>query len=105
MNSDGEESVGPKWLVMDGLVSTAGCARSNIVHDELNEAGPVELPSNVSDSLTNTWMSCQMMVVMGTKDIKSDVLVGGNVYRPFVQEELIVFGQHPCITRRPRGVR
>ena len=90
---------------MDGLVSMAGCARSNIVHDESNEVGPVELPSNVSDGLTNTWMSHQTMVVMGTKDVKSDVLVVGNIYRPFVQEELTVFGQRPCITRCPGGVR
>ena len=48
-NHNGEESVGSEWLVMNGLVLTAGCARSNVVHDESNEAGPVELPSNVSD--------------------------------------------------------
>ena len=83
----------------------AGCARSNIVRDESNEAGPVELLSNVSDSLTNTWMSHQTMVVIGMKDIKLDVLVVGNVYCPFVQEELAVFGQHPCITQCPGGVR
>ena len=48
--------------------------------------------SNVGDGLTNTWMSSQTMVVVGMKDIKSDVLVVGNVYRPFVQEELAVLG-------------
>ena len=76
--------------MMDGLVLTAGCARSNIVRDKSNEAGPVELPSNVSDSLTNTWMSHQTMVVIGMKDVQSDVLVVGNVYPPFVQEVLAV---------------
>ena len=90
---------------MDGLVSTAGCARSNIVRDELNKVGTLELLLNVSDGLTNTWMSCQMMVVIGTKDVKLDILVVRNVYHPFVQEELAVFGQHPCITRCPGGVR
>ena len=92
MNSDREESVGSKWLVMDGLVSTAGCARLNVVRDELNEAGPVELPSNVSDGLTNTWMSCQTMVMIRAKDVKSDILVVGNIYRPLVQKVLAVLG-------------
>ena len=92
MDSDGEESIGPEWLVMDGLVSTASCARSNVVRNKSNKVGPIELPSNVSDGLTNTWMSSQPMVVIGTKDVKSDVLVVRNIYRPFVQEELAVLG-------------
>ena len=91
MNSDGEELIGPKWLVMDGLVSMASCARLNVVHNKSNKVGPVELPLNVGDSLTNNWMSSQTMVVVGTKG-KSDVLVVGNVHRPFVQEELAVLG-------------
>ena len=90
MNSDGEESVGSKWLVMDGLVSTAGCARSNVVCDESNKAGPVELLLNVSDGLTNAWMSGQTMVVIRTKDVKSNILVVGNIYCSFVQEELAI---------------
>ena len=60
MNGDREESVGPEQLVMDGLVPTAGCAGTNVVFDESNKVGPVELPSNVSDGLTNkvgdTWI-------------------------------------------------
>ena len=92
MDGNGEESVGSEWLVMDGLVLTAGCARSNIVCDESNEVGPVELPSNVSDGLTNTWMSHQTMVMIRAKDVKSDVLMVGNIYRPFVQEVLTVLG-------------
>ena len=91
MDGNGEESVGSEWLVMDGLVSTAGCARSNVVRDESNEAGPVELPLNVSDGLTNTWMSGPTMVVIGTKDVKSDVLVVRNIYCSFVQEELAIW--------------
>ena len=75
---------------MDGLVSMAGCARSNVVRDKPNEAGPVELLLNVSDSLTNTWMSGQMMVVIIMKDIESNILVVGNIYHSFVQEELAV---------------
>ena len=78
---------------MDGLVSTASCARLNIVHNESNEAGPVELPSNVSDSLTNAWMSGQTMVVIGTEDIKSNILVVRDIYRSFIQEELAVLRQ------------
>ena len=78
--------------MVDGFVSTAGCARLNIVHDKLNETGPVELPLNVSDSLTNTWMSHQTMVMIGAKDVKSDILVVGNIYCPFVQEKLAVLG-------------
>ena len=77
---------------MDGLVSMASCARSNVVCNKSNKVGPVELPSNVGDGLTNTWMSSQMMVMVGTKDVKSDILVVGNVYHPFVQEELAVLG-------------
>ena len=77
---------------MDGLVSTASCARSNVVRNESNEVGPVELPSNVSDGLTNAWMSRKAMVVIRAKDVKSDVLVVGNVHHPFVQEELAILG-------------
>ena len=70
----------------------AGCARSNVVRDESNEVGPVELLSNVSDGLTNTWMYHQTMVMIRAKDVKSDVLMVGNIYRPFVQEVLTVLG-------------
>ena len=77
---------------MDGLVSTASCARSNVVRNKLNEVGPVELPSNVSDGLTNTWMSHQMMVMIRAKDVKSDILVVGNIYRPLVQKVLAILG-------------
>ena len=90
MNSNGEESVGPKQLVMDGLVSMAGCARLNIVCDKSNEVGPVELPSNVSDGLTNTWMSGQTMVVIRMKDVELNILVVRNIDRSFVQEELTI---------------
>ena len=42
---------------MDGLVLMAGHAGVNVVHYELNEAGPVELLLNIADGLTNAWMS------------------------------------------------
>ena len=58
----------------------AGCARSNIVHDKSNEAGQVELPSNVSDGLTNAWMSSQTMVMIGTEDVGVERQVSGIVY-------------------------
>ena len=51
------------------------------------------MPSNVSDGLTNAWMSHKAMVVIRVKDIKLDILVVGNVYRPFIQEELAILGQ------------
>ena len=62
----------------------------NVVHDKLNEVGPVELLLNVSDGLTNAWMSGQTMVVIRTKDVKSNILVVGNIYCSFVQEELAI---------------
>ena len=58
----------------------------NIVCDESKEVGPVELPLNVSDGLTNTWMSHQTMVMIRVKDVKPDVLVVVNIYRPLVQK-------------------
>ena len=50
---------------MDGFASAASGAGPYIVGDELDQSGPVELVSDVTNRLANAWMPCEAMVMVG----------------------------------------
>jgi len=47
----------------------------DVVSDEGDHSGPVELMTDVLDCLGNAWVSSQAMVMVGVEDIHSDFLI------------------------------
>ena len=51
---------------MDGFALAASGAGPHIVGDELDQMGPVELASDVTNRFTNAWVPRKAMVVTGS---------------------------------------
>ena len=51
---------------MDGFASVASGAGPHIVGDKLDQSGPVELVSDVTNRFTNALVPCKAMVVTGS---------------------------------------
>ena len=79
-----------KGFLMEGLAATADQTQMHVVSDEGNHLGPVELMLDVLDRLGDTNVSSQATVMMGAKDIQSDVLIVGDIEQPLVVKEVSI---------------
>jgi len=61
----------------------------DVVSDEGDHLGTIELMTDVLDHLGNAWVSSQAMV-MGLKDIQSDVLIVGDIEQSLVAKEVTI---------------
>src|SRR5882724_4069583 len=77
--TDWEESMRAKLLVVEGLAATADQTRVDVVGNEGDHSGPIELTTDVLDCLGDARMSSQAMVVVGAKDVQSDVRIVGDI--------------------------
>jgi len=66
-------------LVVEGLSATAYQAQIDVVGEEGDHSWPIELMMDVLDHLCEAWVSSQAKVMMGVKDIHSDVLIVGDI--------------------------
>src|SRR5882724_5219129 len=73
-----------KWLVMEGLAATADQTRVDVVGDEGDHPGPVELTTDVLNHLGDARVSSQPMVVVGVKDVQSNVLIVGDIEQSLI---------------------
>jgi len=64
-----------KGLVMEGLAVTADRTQVDLVSDEGNHLGPIELAMDILDGLSDTRVSSQAVVVVGARDIQLDLLI------------------------------
>ena len=71
-----------KGLMVEGLAATADRTQVDVVGDEDNHSGPVELTTDVLDCLGDARVSGQAMVVMRAEDVQSDVLIVGDIEQP-----------------------
>jgi len=62
----------------------------DVVGDEGNHLGPIELMKDVPDGLGNAWVSSQAMVMLGVKDIQSEVLVVSDIEQSLVVNEVTI---------------
>ena len=62
----------------------------DVVSDKGDHSGPVELMTDVLDCLGNTQVSSQVMVMVGVKDIQSDVLIVGDIEQSLVVKEVSI---------------
>ena len=77
-----------KGLMMEGLVVTAHQTRVDVVGDEGDHLGPIELTTDVLDCLGDAGVSSQAMIVMRAKDVQSDVLIVGDIEQSLVVKEV-----------------
>ena len=66
----------------------AGQAGPHIVGGDLDESGPVEVASDVSNHFASAGLSCEAMIMIGVRDIQTDLCVVGNIEGFFGYEEL-----------------
>ena len=52
--------------------------------------GPIELMRDVLYGLCDAWVSSQAMVMMGVKDIQSDILVVGDIEQSLIAKEVTI---------------
>jgi len=69
-------------LVMEGLATTADRTRMNVVSNEHDHSGPVELAMDILDRLGDCQVSSQAVVVMGVKDVQSGLLIVRDIESP-----------------------
>ena len=77
-------------LVMEGLAATADRTRMDVVGDEGDCPGPIKLMMDILDRLGDARVSRQMMVVVGAKDVQSDLLIVGDVEQSLVAKVAIL---------------
>ena len=73
------------------LAVTADQTRMDVVGDEGDHLGPIELATDVLDCLGDARVSSQMMVVVGVEDIQSDVLIVRDIEQSFMVKEVTTF--------------
>ena len=79
-----------KGVVMEGLAATADQTQMDLVNDEGNHSGPIELVTDVLDCLGDARMSSQAMIMMGVKDVQSDVLIVRDIDQSLVVKEVTI---------------
>ena len=62
----------------------------DVVSNKGNHLGPIELTTDVLDRLGDARVSSQAMVMVGAKDVQSDVLIVGDIEQSLVVKEVAV---------------
>ena len=62
----------------------------DVVGDEGDHSGPIELMMDVLDHLGNARVSSQVMVVVGAKDVQLDILNVGDIDQSLVVKEVTI---------------
>jgi len=62
----------------------------DVVGDECDHWGPIELMMDVLDRLGDARVSSQVMVVMRVEDVQSDVLIVGDIEQSLVVKEVAI---------------
>ena len=75
---------------MEGLSVTADQTQMDVVSNEGNHSGPIELMADILDHLGDTRVSSQVMVMVGAKDVQSDVLIVGDIEQSLVEKEVAI---------------
>ena len=63
----------------------------NVVGDESDHLGPIELIMDVLNRLGDARVSSQPMVMVGAKDVQSDILIVGDIEQSLIVKEVAIF--------------
>ena len=75
MLTDWQKAMGAKGLVVQRLAVTADRTGVDVVGDEGDHLGPVELTTDVLERLGDAGVASQAVVVMGVEDVQLDILI------------------------------
>jgi len=62
----------------------------NVVGDEHDHSGPVELAMDIHDCLGDARVSSQMVVMVGAKDVQLDILTVGDIEQSLIAKEVTI---------------
>jgi len=62
----------------------------DVVGDEGDHSGPIELTTDVLDRLGDARVSGQAMVMMRAEDVQSDVLIVGDIEQSLIVKEVAI---------------
>ena len=62
----------------------------DVVSDEGDHSGPIELTMDIPNCLGDTRVSIQVMVVVGAKDVQSDILIVADIEQSLVVKEVAI---------------
>ena len=62
----------------------------NVVGDESDHPRPIELTMDVLNHLGDARVSSEMMIVVGAKDVQSDLLIVGDIEQSLVAKEVAI---------------
>lgn len=96
---DREEVMGAEGLVVRGLGVVAGGAGLDVVLDCRSEFRPVEPAFDISDSLVNSWVAGEFVVVEGSEDIESCISEIRDIDESFEKEKLSISVPFPILLR------
>ena len=76
--------------MVEGLAVTADRTRVDVFSDECDHSQPVELATYILDGLGDAGVSHQTMVMVGAKDVQSDLLIVGDIEQSLVAKEVAI---------------
>ena len=76
-----------KWLVMEGLAVATDSTGVDVIGDECDHLGLIELAVNVLDRLGDARVTSEAVVMAGVKNIQSGGLVVRNIQLPLIAKE------------------
>ena len=62
----------------------------DVVSDKGDHSGPIELVMDILDRLGDTWVSSQVMVMMGAEDVQLHILMIGDIEQSLVAKEVTI---------------
>jgi len=62
----------------------------DVVGDESDHSGPIELMTDILDHLGDAWVSRQVVVMMRVKDVQLDILIVGDIEQSLVAKEVTI---------------
>ena len=62
----------------------------DVVGDESDHSGPIELTTDILDRLGDAWVSRQVVVMMRVKDVQLDILIVGDIEQSLVAKEVTI---------------
>ena len=62
----------------------------DVVSDKCDHSGPIELVMDIVDGLGDARVSSQTVVMVGAKDVQSDVLIVRNIEQSLVVKEVTI---------------
>jgi len=62
----------------------------DVVSDEGDHSGPVELVADILDRFGDARVSSQAMIMMGVQDVQTDILIVGDVEQSLVVKEVTI---------------